>query len=189
MTKKALLLELERVSALRENRLRIAELVLQDETNFLPLLEITLNHNDHISVKAAWVFELVCTKKMTWLYNYLDVFTANIKDVHFDSAVRPLSKICQLLIIKNDKTPINNLTETHKEHIFEACFDWMISDHKVAIKAYSMYTLFLLGKQYDWIHEELKLIILKNIDSESKAYKSRGKITLEQIRKFRKKRH
>ena len=39
----------------------------------------------------------------------------------------------------------------------------MISDQKVATKAYTMNALYLLGKNYDWVHQELKLIIQQNI--------------------------
>ena len=34
----------------------------------------------------------------------------------------------------------------------------MINDEKVAVKAYSMATLYYLGTEFDWIHEELKLL-------------------------------
>ena len=46
-----------------------------------------------------------------------------------------------------------------------------------------MNALFLFGKNYDWVHEELKLIIEQNISKESSAYKARGKITLGLINK------
>ena len=59
----------------------------------------------------------------------------------------------------------------------------MISNHKVATKAYSMNALFLFGKNYDWVHQELKLILQQNISKESAAYKARGKMTLELINK------
>ena len=42
---------------------------------------------------------------------------------------------------------------------------------KAAVKAYTMNALFLLGKNYDWVHQELKLIIQQNIMNESAAYK------------------
>ncbi len=184
MTKQEIINELETINALRINRVRVSDLILQNKNNFLPLLEIVFDVNNKTSIKAAWVLEFVCTKNLEWLFLHLDYFTKNIKQVHYDGATRPISKICQLLIKYNNKTPILNLVNTHKEQIIETCFDWMISNHKVAVKAYTMQTLFLLGKHNDWIHEELKLIIQKNIDFESSAYKSRGKITLEQITKF-----
>ena len=184
MTKKEILSQLETTDAIRSNRIRVSELILQNQQNFLPLLEIVLDVNNKTSIKAAWILEFVFIKKPDWLFSHLDLFTKNIKNVHFGSAVRPVSKICQLLIKQNDKTPILALTNIHKEQIIETAFDWMISDHKVAIKAYAMNTLYNLGKQFDWIHEELTQIITNNMDKESAAYKSRGKITLLAINKF-----
>ena len=75
------------------------------------------------------------------------------------------------------------ISEIHIKKIIEAGFDWMIGQQKVAVKAYTMNTLFLLGKNYDWVHQELKLIIQQNIMNESAAYKARGRITLALINK------
>ncbi len=187
MIKQKLRNELENVSALRENRMRVSKLVLQNEAYFLPLLEIVLDINDKTSIKAAWIFEFVCKEKLEWLFPHLDYYCSQINKLHFDSAVRPISKICKLLLLRNDKIKITTLNNTHKEQIIEVCFDWMISNQKVAVRAYTMQTLFVLGKEQPWVHEELILIIKKGIDTESSAYKSRGKITLLQIEKFNKK--
>ena len=42
---------------------------------------------------------------------------------------------------------------------------------------------YLFGKNYDWVHKELKLILEQNIPKQSAAYKARGKITLALINK------
>lgn len=65
--------------------------------------------------------------------------------------------------------------------IIEACFDWMISDEKVAIHAYSMQILFILGKEYNWIHTELKQILIDNMTFGSKGYIVRAKKILKAI--------
>ena len=59
--------------------------------------------------------------------------------------------------------------------IIETCFDWMISDEKVAIHAYSMQILFNLGKENNWIHTELKQILVDNLAFRSKGYVVRAK--------------
>ncbi len=186
MTKKEIIQQLNKTTASRENRIEVANLVLQDKTNFNNLLKIVFKVDDKLSIKAAWVLEFVCKKQLSWLYENLDYFTKNIKKIHFGSAVRPIAKICQLLVLKNAKTPILNFTAKNKENIIETAFDWMISNHKVAIKAYTMQTLFYLGKEQKWIHDELEIILQNNIDSETAAYKSRGLITIAQIKKFKK---
>lgn len=80
---------------------------------------------------------------------------------------------------------IKSITEAHKSIIIECCFDWLITQQKVACQVYSMLALYFLGTQYDWIHPELKTIINKNIHQGSAAYKARGKYVLQQIEKFK----
>ncbi|MEE9349436.1 MAG: adenylosuccinate lyase [Flavobacteriaceae bacterium] len=184
MTKEQISNELEHMSALRVSRQRVANLVVQDENNFKQLLDIVFDVDNKTSIKAAWVVEFVCKDKMLWLYNHLDYFTKNMHKAHFGSVVRPLAKICELLVLQNKRTPKLNFTLKHKQRIAETTFDWLISDHKVAVKAYSMTSLFILGKEIDWIHEELKMIIISNINDSSKAYEARGKFVLKEIEKL-----
>jgi len=186
MNKDFLILQLKNIeNAKRVNRLRVSNLVIENKELFKPLLELTFEVDNKLSIKAAWVLEFVCFEKLEWLVPYLDTFTKNIRFVKFDSVVRPVSKICNFIAIayNSRKTSLikETLTRNQIDLIIETGFDWMISEQKVAVKAYTMNSLFLFGKEYDWVHEELKLIILKNISTGSPAYKARGKITLSLI--------
>ncbi len=188
MNKKFLLLQLNNIeNAKRVNRLRVSNLVLENKELFPYLLEIVFETSNKISIKAAWILEFVLTEKLDWILPHLDYLTSNLNIVKFNSSVRPLSKICNFLAIeyrsKKDNNVKENLKKDHIELMIETGFDWMIGDFKVATKAYSMNFLYLLGKDYDWVHEELTLIIQQNITKESSAYKSRGKITLKLINK------
>jgi hypothetical protein len=151
------------------------------------LIEILLDVNNKISIKAAWTLEIVCEQNLNLIIPYLDIFTANIGNLKFDSAVRPASKICNFLAIayysKNENLLQQYITKKQMDSIIETGFDWLISNHKVATKAYIMNALFLFGKKYDWVHEELKLILQQNIPTESAAYKARGRMTLALINK------
>lgn len=174
-------------NAKRENRLRVANIVLKNKTLFKYLIELVFEIENKLSIKAAWVLEFVCAEKLDWLIPYLNYFTDSIKLVKFDSAVRPVSKICNFLAINYNSRKANfikkNLTKQHIHLIIETGFDWMISNQKVAVKAYTMNSLFLFGKSYNWVHDELELIIVQNMVKESPAYKARGKITLGLINK------
>lgn len=188
MTKTYLIKQLEQIeNAKRVNRLRVANLVLNNKELFLFLLEIVFEFQNKTAIKAAWILELVCEKKLVWLTHHLTYFIENTKQLKHDSAVRPASKICMFLAqtytSKNDMLLKNFLTKTHIDSIIEISFDWLISNHKVATKAYAMQTLYLFGMNYDWVHEALKLIIQQNITIESAAYKARGKMTLALINK------
>ena len=120
------------------------------------------------------------------VFPHLDYFVENIPKVHFDSSTRPIAKICMFLAedySSKKKTEIKkHLTKKHIDAIIETGFDWLISDHKVAVKVYSMDSLFMFGKEKDWVHDELKLIIQQEIMNGSPAYKSRGKRILKQLK-------
>ena len=85
-------------NARRVNRLRVANLVLGNPILFEYLLQIVFEFDNKVSVKAAWVLEFVCVEKLNWLAPHLTYFTKNIANVKFDSAIRPVSKICELFV-------------------------------------------------------------------------------------------
>ncbi|GAA4961013.1 adenylosuccinate lyase [Algibacter aquimarinus] len=190
MTSEQLYKEISNISALRENRLRYANMVLNDMTLFPKLIDILFMVDDKVSCRAAWVFEFVCTKYIYAIIPYLDHFTTHLKSIHLDSAVRPVAKVCELIATtyysKTPNTLQKALSPSHRELIVEACFDWMISDQKVAPKAYSMQTLFLLGKDNGWIHDELALILEQDFQKQSAGFKARAKRILHKIKKNKK---
>lgn len=188
MNKDLFVKQIEQIeNAKRVNRMRVANLVLDNPELFPFLLEISFEVANKLSIKAAWILELVCERKLDWLFPLLTYFTENLNLLKHDSAVRPASKICMFLAkaytSKENSFIKETLTKNHIDKIIETGFDWMIGNRKVATKAYTMQTLYLLGKNYDWVHAALELIIQQNIMTESAAYKARGKITLNLINK------
>lgn len=175
-----------KVSSYREIRERYAMHILSDQNLFLPLLNIAFDVDNKTSIRACWVLEFVLREKLNWAYPHLDYFVENIPKVHFDSATRPISKICEFLAqdyTSKKETEIKKyLTKDHIDSIIEKGFDWLISDHKVAVKVYSMESLFLFGKEKNWVHDELKLIIQQEIMNGSPAYKARGKSIFKRLK-------
>ena len=188
MNKQNLAYELENLgTAARINRERVCDLVIENPILFPQLLTLFFEKDNKLSIKAAWVLEFVLNKNLDWLTPHLNFFTQNLSTLHLGSAVRPAAKICEFIAkaytSKKDSIIKSKLTEKQINLIIETGFDWMISQHKVAVKAYTMKTLHLFGNKSDWIHEELKLIIQQNILTESPAYKARGKMILALINK------
>ena len=98
MNREHLILRLDKIeNAMLVNRMKVVHIVLEKKELFQDLLQITFEFNNKTSIKAAWILELVCDKKLDWLAPHLTYFTNNIKKVQFESAIRPLSKICQFL--------------------------------------------------------------------------------------------
>ncbi len=179
--------------AYRKTRLDVAQWVIEHPETFPDLLNFCFKTEEEISYRATWVLEFVCAEKLNLLLHHLDLFLKKIPKVHKDQALRPLAKICEMLVVayyKNkDPSVIKTLELKHKETLTECCFDWLITKQKVACKVYSMMTLYYLGTEFEWIHPELRIIIEQNIHNESAAYKARGRMTLEKISKFNKNKH
>ena len=187
MTTKELYKELDYVNHTREKRLFYANLVMDNQDLIPKLLDIYFLVDDKISPRAAWVIEYVARRDITVLLPYIDDFTEKINTLHLDSSIRPAAKICELLVSayygKNTSLTKQILKPTHLEKIAETCFDWLIQNQKVAVKAHSMLALYLLGNQFDWIHPELKLTLEKDFNNESAAYKARARHILKKLKK------
>ncbi len=187
MTTDQLYRELNYVDHSRANRLKYANLIIDNPDLIPKLLDILFMVDDKVSCRAAWVFEFMCGEKLKAIIPYLDTFTENMHKVHLDPAVRPVAKVCEYLIkayySKEDNSIQTSLTSKHKEKIVEACFDWMINDEKIAPKAYAMNTLYLLGKDIDWIHPELALILERDFQMQSSGFKARARHILKWIKK------
>lgn len=189
MTLEELYKELSYINASRKNRMKYANMVLNDMSLFPKLIDILFMVDDKVSSRAAWVFEFVCAEYIYAIVPHLETFTKNVSKVHLDSSVRPVSKVCEFITkayySKNPNTIKNTLNPVHKERIIEICFDWMISDQKVAPKVYAMESLFLYGTDNDWIYPELTQILEQDFQKQSAAFKARAKRTLLKIKKIR----
>jgi len=186
MTKAQLYKALDYVNHSREKRMEMAILVSYNPHLVAPLFEIANTDNDQISSRACWVLEFTGRENLSYIIPHLDQFTAILSLLKRESSIRPMAKICELLMLAYFKAENHTikkaLNEDHLEKITTACFDWLIGDYKVAPKAYSMTSLFLLGTKYDWIHPELKIILEQNYADGSAAYKARARMALAKIK-------
>lgn len=172
----------------RVNRDNASNIVLSHPELIKFLVDLTFDVDNKLSIKAAWVLEWICThRNINCILPYLDIFTQNISKLHFDSAIRPCAKICEHLAKaytskKENETQIA-LKQKHIDAIIETGFDWLITDQKIAVRAYTMTSLYLFGLEKDWVHPELSNLIATKIIHESKGCKARGKHVLELIEK------
>lgn len=192
MSKEYLIEELNNIeNAKRDNRQRVANIVSEKIDLIAPLVEITFWTEDKLSIRADWVLEWICTHNdLNLILPYLDDFSKNIKKLQFDSAIRPCAKICEHLAVAftNGKENLveQYLKSNHIDRIIETGFDWLITPQKIAVRAYTMNSLYLFGLSKDWIHPELAHIIRTKIIHESKGCKARGRYVLDAIEKHQK---
>jgi len=186
MTTEQLYKELDYVNHSKENRKRYAKLVINNPDLIPQVLDILFNIDDKKSNRAGWLLEFIARENLDSILPYLDRITEQMHSVYLDSAVRPIAKICEYLIEayyhKNPNHTKEYLKTKHIERIIELSFDYLITNQKIAAKAYSMNTLFLLGRDYDWIHPELKMILERDFYSESAGFKARARCLLKKIK-------
>jgi hypothetical protein len=189
VTKKELSQSLDYINATKGKRAEMATIVLSNKDLLEPLMEIAFDVDNPISSKACWILEYVAKGNLDYILPFIDVFTHKIGGLKLDSSVRPMAKICESLtkayFSKTKNKTKETLTHNHLELMATACFDWLIGEHKVEAKVYSMTSLLLLGRKFEWIHPELKMILQLNYASGSAAYKARAKMTLEKLKSHR----
>ena len=172
-------------NAKRSYRDEVTYFVIENIETFSFLVELTFGNQKKLSIKSSWVLELVCLQNINYLAADLDYFVENIDKPSDESILRPLAKICFLLTEAyysiSDNMIKAKMTDRHKNKIIETNFDWLIDKHKVANQAYAMDTLFLFGKEYDWITTELQLVLEKHIQSGSPGYQVRANRILKKL--------
>ncbi|MDE3740720.1 adenylosuccinate lyase [Maribacter polysaccharolyticus] len=185
MIKEQLIESLDYVDATRKKRTEMSLWVLNKPELLPPLLEIAFEGRDPIANKACWILEYVAKRNIDSILPLIDDFTENLHTLALDSSVRPMAKICELLITaffnkkRNETKQV--LTPKHLELIASTCFDWLIGEYKVATKAYSMTSLWHIGKAFEWIHPELKMVLEQNYTSGSPAYRARARTILAKL--------
>jgi hypothetical protein len=174
--------KLQLVTAHRVVRNELAGEIIENQSLFSELIQRCFQFSNKSAPKAFWILELICYEKLEWLVPHLDYFCSNIKNLTHDSAIRPAAKIGLLLTISHFKKKEISLTENQLQQISETCFDWLITDTKVASKCYAIRSLHLLGYHFDWIHPELKIILEKEYSSHSLSYQAVGREILKKIK-------
>jgi hypothetical protein len=142
------------------------------------LTTIAFNTKDKNHHKACWILELICEEKMELFLPYIDRFCEVLPNFKVDPALRPTSKIC-LFLSKSKKV---TLTEFQEEKIIETCLDRLIDCDLAATAAYSMRALYNLGKKHDWVNEELKVLLTRDISSQTPGYCAATKDILKRLK-------
>jgi hypothetical protein len=174
---------IENCSGYRKDRVRESNYFIRNEGYLPELMKICCSLEDENHSKALWLLEMICEKKLKLFAIYIDQFCEVLPKLKVDSAVRPATKICMFLAKSNHRKNGIDLTQEQEHNLIEALIDRLIQDEKVAAKVYAMKALFVLGKKYNWIYEELKPIISQDAANHSSAYQASARNILKKINK------
>ena len=165
------------------SRKMVSNFAMKDEKNLREMIQLAFDTKDELHVKAFWSLDLVCEKKLKQFVPFIEYFCSILPKIKDDSALRPATKIAFFLVKSNHRKNGISLTQEQEHNLIEALIDRLIQNEKVAAKVYAMKALFVLGKKYDWVHEELKTIISQDYSNHSAAYQAATRNLLKKLNK------
>jgi hypothetical protein len=181
--------KLEKVTALKKDRLAVALWVLQQPGKLPALIRLGLAGSGELSVKACWVLDMVARQELNVLFPYAGKLVSGIEKLQGQSAIRPVSRVCEQLLREfdnNSESPLHqSLGDKELKALISAGFNWLQGDNKVAARANAMGCLFYLGKIFPWIHAELETILHRGYLQESAGFRARARMVLSAIQQFR----
>src|SRR5690554_1200618 len=175
--------QLYRATVYRKSRDYFRDWVLKEPELMCELAEVAFDLDNEFHFKACWILELLAVSKIELLAPYLEEFCNSITSYKDDSSVRTTAKIGFLLVKENySGQPKFKLSERQINQLTECCMDRLISNEKVAAKAYSAEALYILGKHQDWIYPELRRILSDGYSKHSAAYQATARNIIKRIR-------
>jgi hypothetical protein len=157
----------------KEQALKISEYACSSPKRFKELMQCFLLDEYRLAQRAAWSISWAAQKRPELIQPFIKDLIAQLprKDVHnaiIRNSVRLLQKI--------------EIPKKYHADLMNNCFAFTeLNTTPVAIKAFSLTTLFNLSKIYPEIKNELKLIIEERWNHETAAFKSRGKNILKKL--------
>ena len=149
------------------------------------LIQFVFEEDKSDSFNGSWVLDHLMRKKLVYILPHMDLFTQGLQSMTSESCIRPMAHICQMVTeayFKNkDRAFREHVSEEQLDRILTSCFDWLIGEHKIAAKVFSMTSLFYLGQKFEWVHPELKLVLQDTIGEGTAGYKNRAKKTLDKL--------
>lgn len=170
--------QIAKSSAYRKSRDDNKDFIFSNPHYLKHLVEIAFQTHDKNHHKACWILELICEERMDLFIPFIDEYCCVLKEYKSDSAIRSISKI-GLFIVKIKKI---NLTEIQEEQMIETYLDWLIESDKAANVAYSMRTLFILGKKHPWVNDELVALLSRDCSHQTPGYKFAVKDILKRLK-------
>lgn len=157
----------------KPHALKIANYACQSKKNFRELMKCFLDEEYRLAQRAAWSVSWAAQQKPEMIYPHVKdlVEALHKKNVH-DAVIRNSVRVLQEI----------QIPEKYQGQVMDACFQFLEKPTTaVAIKAFSLTTLFNLSKKYPEIKSELKLIIEDSLEHETAAFKSRAKKILPKL--------
>jgi len=159
----------------RTQALKIAAYACSSKNNFKELMKCFMSNEYRLAQRAAWSVSWAARKKPEMIRPYIKDLVSQMQRTDIHPAV-----------VRNSVRVLEQIEIPEKFHgeVMNTCFHFIETPSTpIAVKAFSLTTLYNLSKYYPEIKQELKLIIEENWDTETAAFRARGKKILALISK------
>lgn len=178
------LIEIERTLQNRlgfNEMLILAKLTASGKINCREMIGLCNHNNPQIAFRASWVLDAVSTVNLDAFIVHLSDFLELYPTITNASVQRSFTKI--MMLLTQEKLMRNQgLKPKSFEECLGATFDWLLNPKTpVAVQSNALEVVFQLSPYYDWVLEELTVILEEKLVSSSPALISRAKRLLKKI--------
>ena len=157
----------------KEQAMKIANYACASQKNFKELMQCFMSNEYRVAQRAAWSVSWAARKQPEMIRPYIKDLVSQMQrtDIH-PAVVRNSVRILEQIEIPKP---------FHGE-VMNTCFGFIENPATpIAVKAFSLTTLYHLSRFYPEIQHELKLIIEERWDTETAAFRARGKRILKDM--------
>lgn len=151
----------------------LANNIINDSNMLGLMVDYSLSGDKTLAFRASYCIVKAEEKVPGIAEKYYGLFTESLPGMDNESAIRAFLKIL-------NSHDIARMDEDHHGILAECCFGWLSgADSSIAVKAYSMNLLYMLGSIYPELLGELRESILAVIEEGSAGIKARGRQILK----------
>lgn len=189
MQPKELYKELQSLKAYKEERVRLGVSAVNHK--LLPQLIDWCKPESGVSTQACWCLEQSFLLHETACLYFLEDIASLYREPVAASGMRSLTKIASICTQKfygKKQHPLQLIFLPNlREKVLEGCFRSLMEHRdRTANMVFAMRALFELGKEFKWVHKELKVIIIKELeDNPSRGLKNSAEKLLIKIEEYR----
>ena len=162
------------ISARLEERKALGNEILKNPECVSYSLELIKQQDSLLATNASYGLDIELRKRIELLQPDLSLFLEVLDLNKIETVSRILAKICELLTAASIKKKTIVLNASEQQQIIARCFDWLITNEKVAVKVFAMQSIYNLKDTKPWIQDELKAQLTLQYDSSTAAFKSRA---------------
>ena len=160
---------------------RLGLLTSEKEISISDLFSLCLHTNHQIAFRASWILEYVAITYKSIFAEIIPQFLKAYPLVKNLSVKRHFTKI-MMILCKDNMLDDNNFKSGLHEKCLTATFDWLLDPKTpLAVQCNTLDLVYNFSKQEDWISYELKVILEKNLITNSPALISRSKRILKRL--------